>query len=437
VTPEADPDLPAAPQTGRWGRYGARPLLVLCLVGLVDAVDKGVLPGVLPQVQKELHLSDLQAGLLNTALIVATVLVAVPGGALSDRGDRRRMITRVLGLWSAATALAAGVQAYWQLLGLRAALGAGDALNDPASQSLVADYYPTAVRGRAYAFQRVAPTLGTGLGVGLGAALGAAFGWRVAVLAVAIPGVTVALLVHRLPLPPRGGHETPVEPHGQSTRQAVREVLRIPSLRALLLASSVIVGVLTALGFWGVTYHQRASGLSQGTAGGVVGGLILLGAVGGGILGGQATDRLRHRYDGWPMLLGAALTCGGALALTASFLDGIPVIWVRLPLQFLGAALIVAALPPLTVVTAEVVPPALRGTAFGLLKLFANLLAAATPPLIGLLADSHRIQVGQRLVGDLGYAFRVLTPLVLIGSVLLLRGRRRLDEDVARAAVPG
>jgi MFS family permease len=432
----------------RWGRYGGRPLLALCLVGLVDAVDRGVLPGVLPKIQRDLHISDGEAGLLNTAVIVATVLLAVPGGLLSDRRDRRILIGLVLGLWSAATALASAVQSFWQLLGLRAALGAGDAVNDPAVQSLVADYYPQKVRGRAYAFQRVVPTVGTGLGVGLGAALGAAFGWRVAVLAVALPGLAVALLVRRLPRPVRGGaeDETPLEDVPSAaevvtaipTRQALRQLLAVPSLRVLLLGTALINGILTALGFWGVTYHVRASGMSEGSAGGIAGGLILLGAVGGGILGGQLTDRLRHRISGWPMLLGAVVTGSGTLLLMVSFLDGIPVYGVRLPLQTLGVALVVAALPPLTVVTAEVVPAQLRGAAFGLLKLCANALGAVAPPLIGVLADSHRFAMPDgEVVGDLGYAFRLTAPLVLVGSALLLIGRRHLDNDIVAASAAG
>ncbi len=438
MNPRASSDRAPAPEhalpRGRWGRYGGRPLLVLCLVGLVDAVDKGVLPGVLPQVQRALHLSDLQAGLLNTALIVAAVLVALPGGVLSDRTDRRLLVSAVLGVWSLATALASLVQSFWQLLLLRGALGAGDAINDPASQSLVADYYPSEVRGRAYAFQRVVPTIGTGLGAAVGAALAAAFGWRVAVLAVAIPGITVALLVRRLPLPPRGGHEQAAEHPGLTTRRAVRQALAVPSVRALLLATSLIVGVLTALGFYGITYHVRMSGISEGQAGGLVGGLIILGSVVGGVVGGQATDRFRDRVAGWPMLLGGLVTGIGTVLLWVSFLDGIPVFAVRLPLQVLGVAFIVAALPPLTVVTAEVVPGSLRGTAFALVKVGSNAFAALTPLLVGRLSDTHPIHVHGKTVGDLGYAFRMTAPLVLVGSVLLLLNRHHLDRDVAAAS---
>jgi MFS family permease len=430
----------------RWGRYGGRPLVTLCLVGLVDAVDRGVLPGVLPALQRDLHISDAQAGLLQTALILAAVLLAVPGGFLSDRRDRRVLVAAVLGLWAVATALAAAAQSFWQLFALRSALGAGDAVNDPAVQSLVADYYPAEVRGRAYAFQRVVPTVGTGLGLGLGAALGAAFGWRVAVLAVAVPGITVALLVRRLPAPRRGGGDDVTELDPDAVHQpdeavptwpALQRLVRVRSLRAMLLATAVINGILTALGYWGVSYHVRASGMSEGKAGAVAGGLILLGAVAGGILGGQVTDRYRHRFSGWPLLLSAIVTGSGTLLLLASFVDGIPVYSVRLPLQTLGVALVVSSLPPLTVTTAEVVPAALRGAAFGLLKLCANGLGAIATYLIGELADTHRFALPSgEVVGDLGYAFRLTAPLVLVGSALLLLGRRHLDEDVRVAALP-
>ena len=427
----------------RWGRYGGRPLTVLGLVGLVDAVDRGVLPGVLPKIQRDLGVSDSAAGLLYTSVSVATLLLAIPGGLLADRRDRRALLAIVLTIWSATTALASTVQSFWQLLVLRSGLGAGDALNDPAAQSLVADYYAPEVRGMAYAFQRVVPTVGTGLGLGIGAALGAAFGWRVAVLAVALPGITVALLVRRLPLPERGASDhrdgeaqvAATVKAALPNRSAVKTALAVPSLRVLLVSTAVINGVLASLGFWGVSYHVRASGMSEGTAGAVAGGLITLGAVAGGFLGGQLTDRFRDRFSGWPMLLSGTVTGSGTLLLLVSFLNGVPVYAVRLPLQTIGVALVVSSLPALTVIAAEVVPASLRGTAFGLLKLGANVLGALAPPLIGLLADTHKIRLATgKVVGDLGFAFRVVTPFVLVGSVLLLRGRRHLDRDVARAS---
>jgi hypothetical protein len=94
----------------------------------------------------------------------------------------------------------------------------------------------------------------------------------------------------------------------------------------------------------------------------------------------------------------------------------------------------VSSLPPITVIGAEVVPPSLRGTSFGVTKLCANVLGAVFPPIIGLIADTHRIRIHTGEVkGDLGLAFRATTWIVLIGSVVMIRGRRHLDADVAHA----
>lgn len=427
------------PPGGRWGRYGRRPLVVLCLVGLVDAVDRGVVPAVLPSIQKELHFGDTAGGVLATALIVAALLLAVPGGVLTDRRDRRKLMSGVLFLWSVSTGLAGLTQHYWQLLAMRMALGAGDAINDPAAQSLVADYYPVAVRGRAYAWQRVVPTVGLGLGTLAGAALLSLAGWRVAVVAIGVPGLLVALLVRRMPLPPRGEADgVPlVVAEVLGTRAGLREVLAVPSIRVLLVATAFINGILSALGFWGVSYHARASGMTASQAAAIAGGVIFLGAIGGGIGGGIVTDKIRGRIPGAPMLLAAVVTALGTVLLFVSFLDGVPVYAVRLPLQMLGVALVVSSLPPLTVITAEVVPAGSRGQSFGLLKLCANLLAAGTPYLIGVISDAHTLRLPNgELKGDLGLAFRWTTPVILIGSFLLLRGRRHFDRDLARALEP-
>ena len=256
----------------KWGRYGKGPLAVLCLV---DAFDRGVLPAVLEAVQRDLRISDSQAGLLNTALILAAVTLAVPGGRLADRMDRRTLMAAVLVLWSTTTVLAGLSQRFWQLFATRAALGAGDAINDPAVQSLVCDYYPKQIRGRAYAWQRVVPTVGLGLGTALGGVLLHFFGWRIAVIAVGVPGVLVALLVRTLPLPRRGESDDAAE----STVvlggwQAVRATLAVPSIQVLLAATAFINGILTALGFWGIAYHVRSSGLSESQSPAIAGSVI-------------------------------------------------------------------------------------------------------------------------------------------------------------------
>jgi MFS family permease len=437
-----------------WGGYGRYPLLILALLGFVEALERRVLPAVITLVQDDLGFSDFQAGLLDSALIVAALVVAVPAGVLADRLDRRKFLGIAVAVWAALSAVTSQVRTFGQLLVMRTALGAGDAINDPAAQSMVADYYPPAVRGRAYGIQRVTPTLGAGIGLAVGAALGAAFGWRVALASMALPGFVVALLLWRLHEPARGASESPVPVPGANaadavaapgpatstavsaltTRARVRLLLRIRSLRALLLATSVTTGILGAVAFWGVAYHQRSNGLDLTTAGVVAGVPVLLGAIGGSLGGGWLVDRLRGRVRGAPLVVAALMSGAGAVIFTIGFVDGLPLYTVRVPLHALAVGLLVGALPGTTTMTSEVVPAALRGTAFGLLKLSANVLAAIVPPLVGAIADANQIvDADGEEVGDLAFAFRVTIPFILVASVLLLRGRRWVEDEVAAA----
>ena len=59
------------------------------------------------------------------------------------------------------------MRTFWQFLVVRAALGIGETVDNPSSQSLIADYYPPDVRGRAFALQRATPFFGQAIGLGV------------------------------------------------------------------------------------------------------------------------------------------------------------------------------------------------------------------------------------------------------------------------------
>ena len=74
----------------------------------------------------------------------------------------------------------------------RATLGFGQAIDDPASTSLLADAYPAQVRGRVFSVQQVTSFVGAGIGIGLGGVVGGAFGWQWAFALVGMPGSILA-----------------------------------------------------------------------------------------------------------------------------------------------------------------------------------------------------------------------------------------------------
>ena len=124
-----------------WGKYGRNPVIVLALVAFIDSVDRGILPGVLDDVQDDLGFNDFEAGFLGTAFVLAGFLAVLPAGYLADRYRRTRIIAIVLASWGAISALNAAVTSFVQFAIVRATLGIGETVDNPASQSLIADYY--------------------------------------------------------------------------------------------------------------------------------------------------------------------------------------------------------------------------------------------------------------------------------------------------------
>src|SRR5262249_12330145 len=274
------------------------------------------------------------------------------------------------------------------------------------SQSLIADYYKPDLRGRAYAYQRVAPTVGQAVGLGIGGAVGAAFGWRAAFLIVGVPGSVLAFAVWKMKEPVRGGHDPLTEPdvpalattrpereaasvsddaaaHGDgetevSATKAVwrdgRRILAVPTLRYLIVGSAIAAGALAGIGFWAKTFFVRHTTLTSSQASLLTATLLLAGAIAGTILGGIATDRLRGRVAGAPMLVAGLTQIVGSAVMIVVFID-VPLA-VRIPAAFVGAALIVAGFPALTAMTAEVVPAAIRGLTFSLTTFLSALVSA-------------------------------------------------------------
>lgn len=411
----------------RWGTYGRRPLVLLALVAFVDAVDRGVLPGALSGIQDDLGFSDTQAGLIGTAYVVAGVLVTMPAGYVADRARRGRIIAIVLASWGVVSMVTASVQSLWQFIAIRSVLGIAETIDNPASQSMIADYYPSASRGRAYAIHRVAPLIGTAVGTGIGGAVSAALSWRWAFLLVGAPGSLLAIAIWRLPEPARGAHDEQRVARDRTTlRRDIRDLVRIRALRALMIGTAIGSGALVGIGYWGPEFFERHTSLEEDQAAGVVGVLILLGALAGTLTGGLLRDRLARRHRGSAMLLAGVTQAIGAMGLIVVFLP-VPLA-VRLVMSVVGVMFVVAGFPALSAMTADIVDGARRGLAFALTGFASTFTGAISPLLIGFIANRFEFSVDGTTTGNLANAFLIVTPLVFAGAFVLVRGRRALGE---------
>jgi len=121
----------------------------------------------------------------------------------------------------------------------------------------------------------------------------------------------------------------------------------------------------------------------------------------------------------------------GALVLMPVFAD-VP-LGVRMVLAAIGVMFIVAGFPALAAMIAEVVSPTIRGLAFSVTGFLSALAAAFSPLLIGGISDRFEYRYDGKTVGNLAYAFAIVMPLVVVGAVVVLRGRHFVEADKARA----
>ena len=435
-------------------RYPLVPLVVMALVSLVDQIDVSVARGVLPIMEDEWRLSDTDLGLISSVFVVVSALATIPAGWVADHYRRTRVIGWTLFSWSGLILLSATAVNYLNLLVARAAMGIGQAVDDPASTSYLGDSYPSRMRGRVFSLQQVSFFPGGGIGLALGGWVGETLGWRWAFAVVGVPGAVVALAVFRLREPRRGEAELPdsmtwdeiaaLPPRvddrasgaeGLSVRQfahlaatelvaQLRMIFGIRTMRYVLVGVAALLFTVSGIATWLAIYHERYSDMSVTQATAVTGGVLGIGGVIGTIAGGAFSDRYHHKWKGGRIVIVVWSSVLSALLFMLSF--AVEPVAVRVGLQLVGVLAAAGAAPGLRASMLDVVPPESRGVGASAMALTTSVFGAALAPvLVGGVSS---------LTGSLVAAFYLTFPPVIVGLLLLLRARHTLEED-ARAIV--
>jgi predicted MFS family arabinose efflux permease len=288
-----------------------RSLALLVVVNIFSQIDRQLMNILVEPVKAEFALSDTQIGVLvGLAFALFYTLAGIPIARIADRYDRRNLIAACLVLWSLATAACGLARSYAVLLVTRFGVGVGEAGCAPAAQSMLADYFPPAARGRALSTYQLGVPLGFLIGPTVGGFVNDAYGWRVTFYVVGLPGVLLALGVWlRLREPVRGvfdvgawADETP--PLGE----VLRYLWRRRAMRHIVLAASLHTATAGAWAVFMPAFLQRAHDLSTSQVGWRYALVAGLGGSIGTYMGGWLGDRLGRldpRWYIWSPMLGA------------------------------------------------------------------------------------------------------------------------------------
>jgi len=454
--PAGEPVPPERVGGRRLPRIFTEPMWVLGLVILMDETDKNIVRGLIPQLKAEFHVGDLAIGVLLSLALLFNGLITVPAGYLADRWNRSRAIGKTVVGWSALTAAGAASVGFPMLVGMRSALGFGQAITEPSAASLIGDYYPPDQRGKAFSIQQVMLLAGTGIGVGLGGLIGTTLGWRPALVIVAIPGLLVAVLVFRLREPKRGtadlmaamgggeiqhqdGEDTSLFEHGfgqfvkdmiSGLRADMRTILDIRTMRYALVGVAALLFTITAIAAWLPQFYERQLHVPQGRGEGLFTLLALLGGVPGVLLGGRIADRYAPRITGGRLALPAIFLFAGTALFTASYVIRADhytaaAVGPAFAMQLVGLFVVTLSIPGLRAGLTDAIPAHLRGAGFGAFNLVSVIFGMAAAPFIvgaisGYFDDNLRV------------AFLLVSPFSFVGAAVLFRARKFLDEDMQK-----
>jgi MFS family permease len=423
---------------------------LLGLVVLSDQIDTAILRGVLSYLKTDFGLSDPQLGVLASAFLLVNGLVTVPAGYFADRWNRTRTVGHTMLGWSGITALTAAAPNYGSLVAVRAALGFGQAITEPAANSLLADYYKVEERGRAYSIQQVMGLVGTAMGLGLAGLVASWLGWRWAFLIVGTPSIVVAFMVYGLREPRRGesdrrrvgAEELEPEPApaadpdlpAPTLRKVLREmpgglwadlktIAAIRTMRYALAGVSVLLFVVTAISTWLPQFYERHHGISEGRSPALVGILLVIGGIPGIIFGGRMADRYVNKVRGGRVAVPAVcIAVGNSFFMVSYARLPVNVVFV---LQLVGIFILTMAVPALRAGLSDAVPGHLRGAGFGAFNLASVLGGQAAAPII-------LSVISAMFDENLRTAFIIVSFPVFLGAWILYRARNHLEEDTQR-----
>jgi ACS family glucarate transporter-like MFS transporter len=173
-------------------RYGV--LIFALAITAISYLDRVCISMTAPFIEKDLHLNDLQMGLVFSVFTFAYALFEIPGGWLADRFGPRLMMTRVVVWWSLLTALTGIAWGFVSLLTLRLLFGVGEAGMFPGLSRAFSRWFPASWRGNAFGIVIMSALLGGAVTQWLTAQLLVAqWHWRTIFFVYALAGVAWAV----------------------------------------------------------------------------------------------------------------------------------------------------------------------------------------------------------------------------------------------------
>jgi MFS family permease len=328
-----------------------------------STTDRQAIFSVFELLKSEMHLSDVQLGIVGASFMWVYAAVGPIAGLVGDRINRKTLIIAGLVFWSLITIATALSTRYSHLVLFRALEGFGEAFYFPASMSMLSDYHGPGTRSRAMSIHQSSVYAGTIAGGSVAGVLGQYYGWRSSFYLFGSSGILLGVLLLVLLREPARAFSTEslrepepsrsrAENDGEATEGAPPVIESLTDLIARLLKDALktvrdlfanpMVRILTAVFIganfvamifltWMPSFLFRKFNLSLAMAGISATVYLQIASVLGVLSGGILADRLAKANRGGRMLTQAiGLTLGVPFIFLAGWTLSVPVVIVAL-----------------------------------------------------------------------------------------------------------
>ncbi|HWR49965.1 MAG TPA: MFS transporter [Bryobacteraceae bacterium] len=338
----------------------------LWVVACLNYLDRQIVFSLFPVLKADLHIPDVQLGLLSSSFLFAYGFASLFAGYAALVFGIGRTIAGSLVVWSLATLLTGFSNSGLEMIGARAVMGLSEALYIPAALALVAALHSTATRSRATALHQSGTYAGIIAGGVLGGWFAQTIGWRQGFWVLGTAGVAY-ILVLQPALKAAAGASAPVL---KQTRPRLKslfaELSRLdgffPMLAVFCLFSAAGWLVMT----WMPLFLYEKFGMSLVEAGLAATLYLNIGAFSGIFLGGWISDRIGVRLPRFRMWVPAFGFLCSALFLMITINTGSrALLYIALTLFGFGRGLCDCNILPLLCYIAK---PDLRAAGYGFLN---------------------------------------------------------------------
>jgi len=312
-------------------------LAMLVILGVVTFLDRINISVAGSEIIKDLNLTPLQWGWVQSAFILSYGLMQIPMGAFGDRKGHRKVLALIVLWWSLFTAFTGMAGGLASLLVIRFMFGIGEAGSSPCSTGVISRWFKKEEVGKAQGYVWAASRMGGALTPFVVIPVMTTLGWRTAFYLLGALGILWAAVWYWYYRDPKDLKDLK-DPKDLKAPKAIpwRQILHSPQF--WIICSMYFFYAFGSWFFfsWFPTFMELGRGFEKSELTYAVAVPFIM-SMAGNIYGGYLTDKLTSKYGlkiGRKALGSTSLAVSAVCMFLAAFIPGKMAVFIFLSLCF-------------------------------------------------------------------------------------------------------